>query len=367
MTDFLLLLQQGHAWMFIPGAVVLGALHGLEPGHSKTMMAAFIIAIQGTVMQAVGLGLAATLSHTAVVWGVALLGLYVGHHGYNQTQAPYFQEVSAVIVIGVALWMLWSTRRHQQAVLPPHHHSSATKTIDTGHGVFRLEIVETTAASRFRVYAAQGQERFKTSNSLHLETVRPDGTRQSFSVVQRSGFLESREAIPEPHEFMVRLTLEHGQHRHDYDVEFLEDAHVPQTLSADKSGPPTETVSQDPHERAHATAIRQRFSGRSVTTGQILVFGLTGGLIPCPASVTVLLLCLQLQKVALGVTLVLCFSLGLALTMVASGVTAALMVQHVSRHWSGFDALSRRAPYFSGFLMLLFGVYMGYHGLQGLR
>lgn len=69
MTEFSTLLQQGasNAWLFIPSAILLGALHGLEPGHSKTMMAAFIVAIRGTVTQAVLLGVAATLSHTAVV------------------------------------------------------------------------------------------------------------------------------------------------------------------------------------------------------------------------------------------------------------------------------------------------------------
>ncbi|HDK9765593.1 TPA: hypothetical protein PVS90_000395 [Escherichia coli] len=41
MTEFTTLLQQGNAWFFIPSAILLGALHGLEPGHSKTMMAAF--------------------------------------------------------------------------------------------------------------------------------------------------------------------------------------------------------------------------------------------------------------------------------------------------------------------------------------
>jgi nickel/cobalt exporter len=56
-----------------------------------------------------------------------------------------------------------------------------------------------------------------------------------------------------------------------------------------------------------------------VTTGQVVLFGLTGGLIPCPASITILLLCLQLKRIALGATLVLCFSIGLALTMVVSG------------------------------------------------
>ncbi len=72
--DFVALLQQGNGWFFIPSAILLGALHGLEPGHSKTMMAAFIVAVKGTVKQAVMLGLAATLSHTAIVWLMLLAG-----------------------------------------------------------------------------------------------------------------------------------------------------------------------------------------------------------------------------------------------------------------------------------------------------
>ena len=78
MTDFTTLLQQGNAWFFIPGAILLGALHGLEPGHSKTMMAAFIVAIRGTLKQAILLGLAATLSHTVVVWVIAMAGMWFG-------------------------------------------------------------------------------------------------------------------------------------------------------------------------------------------------------------------------------------------------------------------------------------------------
>ena len=81
MTDFASLLQQGNAWLFVPSAILLGALHGLEPGHSKTMMAAFIVAIRGTLKQAVLLGLAATLSHTAVVWLVAMARSPCGWRG----------------------------------------------------------------------------------------------------------------------------------------------------------------------------------------------------------------------------------------------------------------------------------------------
>jgi len=52
------LLQTGAAsvGLLLSSALVLGALHGLEPGHSKTMMTAFIITVRGTVGQAASAG-----------------------------------------------------------------------------------------------------------------------------------------------------------------------------------------------------------------------------------------------------------------------------------------------------------------------
>ena len=78
------------------------------------------------------------------------------------------------------------------------------------------------------------------------------------------------------------------------------------------------------------------------------------------------LLCLQLKKIALGATLVLCFSIGLALTMVASGTLAALSVRHVSRRWSGFGEFARRAPFVSGALILLVGTVLAYQGWSAI-
>ena len=49
MNNFTDYLASGHAWLYVPIAILLGALHGLEPGHSKRLMTAFIIAIRGTV------------------------------------------------------------------------------------------------------------------------------------------------------------------------------------------------------------------------------------------------------------------------------------------------------------------------------
>ncbi|MBO9535420.1 nickel/cobalt efflux protein RcnA [Herbaspirillum sp.] len=361
MTEFSTLLQQGNAWLFVPSAILLGALHGLEPGHSKTMMAAFIVAIRGTFAQAVLLGLSATISHTAVVWAVAMAGLYFGRNWNAETTEPYFQIASAVLIIGVAAWMLWRVWREQRQANGHHHHHDEARRIDTGHGIVRLEIFEDGVPPRFRLRSENKSGPAWPASQAQIEIERPGGKREVFTFVQRDGFMESEQAIDEPHEFTARLRLGHGHHHHDYDVVFTEhDHHHDGGLDVAGAG------YQDAHELAHANDIRRRFANRNVSTGQIVVFGLTGGLIPCPASITVLLLCLQLKKISLGAALVLCFSIGLALTMVASGALAALSVKHVSRRWSGFGEFARKAPYFSGVLIVLVGLYVGYQGITAL-
>lgn len=360
MTSLPELLQQGtaHAWLFVPSAILLGALHGLEPGHSKTMMAAFIIAIRGTVKQAVLLGLAATVSHTAVVWLVALGGQYLGREWGTEATEPYFQIASAVLMIGVALWMIWRTWREQQpAAQTHHHHGDETRRIETGHGTVALEVFEQGVPPVWRIRFERGHA--FAAKDVTIETLRPGGSIQQFKFADRGDYLESTEAIPEPHEFSANLKLSLGDHAHDYSVDFHEHHH-------DDAGAVGETT--DAHERAHAKDIERRFAGQqNVTTGQIIMFGLTGGLIPCPAAITVLLLCLQLKAFTLGVVLVLCFSIGLALTMVTAGVAAALSVKHIRTRWSGFDVFARRAPYVSGVLIIAVGLFIGAQGFIALQ
>jgi ABC-type nickel/cobalt efflux system permease component RcnA len=53
-------------------AVVLGAAHALAPGHGKTVMAAYLVGLRGSLRQAITIGATVTVTHTA---GVLLLGL----------------------------------------------------------------------------------------------------------------------------------------------------------------------------------------------------------------------------------------------------------------------------------------------------
>lgn len=380
LTD-LLSQSTAHAWLFVPSAILLGALHGLEPGHSKTMMAAFIVAVRGTVTQAVLLGLAATLSHTVVVWGIALAGMYLWQGVDSEAIEPYFQLASAAIIIAIALWMLWRTARERGAAdhhhdhdhphdghshdhphphTHDHIHDDEIRLIDTGHGTVALEIATHDGPARWRLHR-QGGHGWRTED-VTIVTERPDGRRQAFAFTERDRYLESVDAIPGPHVFTARLSLGHGGHSHDYDLTFPEEGReaAGHGLALHLDG------DEDAHALAHADDIRRRFAGRDVTTWQIVLFGLTGGLIPCPAAITVLLLCLQLKAFTLGFALVLCFSIGLALTLVAVGVVAALGARHASRRWKGFGTLMRRAPYLSGILIILVGLYVGWHGWTGI-
>lgn len=407
MPSFAELLQQGagNAWFFIPSAILLGALHGLEPGHSKTMMAAFIVAVRGTVGQAVLLGLAATVSHTAIVWLVAIGGMYLFQGMAPEAFEPWFQLLSGLIIIAMAIWMLWRTwtdrRRadhahghdHAHPHAHPHdhdhhphghhphdhghhdhghhhhgHHGHARhgepRRIDTGHGVVALEIHEDAAPPRWRMRTLNGHGWEAGDVAVTIE--RPDGASQTFTFASRDGYLESHETIAEPHEFMARLSLGHAGHSHDYDLAFVEPSETARDpIHEQMRGLELATDGhQDAHALAHANDIRRRFANRNVTTWQIVVFGFTAGLIPCPAAITVLLLCIQLKEVALGAVLVLSFSIGLALMLVAVGAIAALSVRHAIGRSRWFATLADRAPYLSGGIIILVGLYMTLHGLQ---
>ena len=280
------LIQQGstNLWVFIPTAILLGALHGLEPGHSKTMMASFIIAVRGTIAQAALLGLCAAVSHSLVVWALAAVALQFGNALIAEQAEPYFMLLSAVVVIGVAVWMFLRTRADVAA-------TDAQNQASHGH--------------------------------LHDH--------------------------------------DHGhQHDHGHDHHHTHDAaHESQT---------GDVVYQDAHERAHAEDIKRRFAGRKVTTGQIAMFGLTGGLVPCPASVTILMICLHLKRFSLGIAMVASFSIGLAISLVSVGVVAAWGARHVDKRFGNgkLGDIARKMPYVSSALMALVGALVGVQALTQL-
>ncbi len=382
MTSFQEYLTQGHAWLFIPTAVVLGALHGLEPGHSKTVMAAFIISIRGTVRQAALLGISATISHTAIIWVLAFVGLhYAGRFKVEETE-PYFAVATGLMVMAMAAWMFWRIRREQNsrpreaAPAQPEAghgpHGGTLLKLDTGD--VEIAVFEDGVPPHFELHFRDRQGKPvapPAAESVSLTTERPDGAKQTFALVTRGNFIASSADIPEPHEFSVELQLPSAGGMQTLHTQFTEEhphGHDHSHAHAHSHGPGHDHSpgDDDAHARAHAAELERRFANRQVTTWQIVLFGLTGGLLPCPSAFAVLLVCMQMKEFTLGFAIVLAFSLGLALTLVTVGTLAALSVKHATQRLNWLGPLTRKLPYASCCVLAFIGLLMAIQGLRHL-
>ena len=245
------LIENGNiSHLFLFGlALSLGALHGLEPGHSKTMMAAYIIAIKGKVRDAIILGISAAISHSIIVWILAFFALMYGNEMIGKQLEPWFLIFSGFIILGISLSVFWNQLKFAR----------------------------------------------------------------------------------------------HSRHHHHHDS--------------------NDQVMLDAHAKAHANEIKNRLSSGRIGIWQTILFGFSGGLIPCPAAITVFLICLHLGKMSLGFVLVGAFSIGLALTLTLIGSIAALGTGFIAKKFGFFDLLFDKAPYLSSFIIAMIGIlfiYLGY-------
>jgi len=92
-----------------------------------------------------------------------------------------------------------------------------------------------------------------------------------------------------------------------------------------------------------------------VTVRGLLALGVSGGLIPCPSALVVLLAAVALHRVAFGMLLITAFSLGLAGVLMAVGLLVVYARQWLERVPVS-AALLRRVPIASAGVITLIGV-----------
>ncbi len=129
MTD---LLAAPGSWLYLPVAFALGALHALEPGHAKSLMAAFVVANRGTAAQAALLALSAAVSHSLVVWVLVALGFALGEALPLEAWHPWLELAGGLAMSVIAAIMLrnWlRARADTHAPRNPHGHDH-----QHGHG-----------------------------------------------------------------------------------------------------------------------------------------------------------------------------------------------------------------------------------------
>ncbi len=74
------------------------------------------------------------------------------------------------------------------------------------------------------------------------------------------------------------------------------------------------------HESEHSHSHTHHHFDRRLSLWQNIVLGVSGGIVPCPKALVILLLAISLQKIVLGLAIIGVFSLGLAAVLIALGI-----------------------------------------------
>jgi ABC-type nickel/cobalt efflux system permease component RcnA len=119
------------------------------------------------------------------------------------------------------------------------------------------------------------------------------------------------------------------------------------------------------HERAHRHGHHHHHHGDDHSHAPepgsglkgLVAVGISGGALPCPSALVVLLAAISLHRVAFGLVLIVAFSLGLALSITGIGLVAVLAKKAFARR--SFDGLFIRAlPAVSALVILVAGLAM---------
>ena len=111
------------------------------------------------------------------------------------------------------------------------------------------------------------------------------------------------------------------------------------------------------HDHGHGHDHHHGHDDPALSTRRLLGLGISGGIIPCPTALVVLLAAISLHRVGYGLVLIVAFSLGLAATMTGLGLAAVAARGAFSRVDMGGRAI-RILPALSAVVVLALGLAM---------
>jgi nickel/cobalt transporter (NicO) family protein len=240
-------------------AVGLGAFHALEPGHGKTLVAAYLVASHGNVTHAFLLGLIVTAAHTAGVYLLGAVTLYASQYIVPDRLYPWLGVVSGITIAGLGALLLVRRYLGKDGVSSHHHHHHADH----------------------------------------------------------------------PHDPDDRHHHHHGHHGQSHD-----------------------------HRHPHHDGSQQ------VPLRELLTLGISGGIVPCPAALVVLLSAVSMQRIGFGLLLIVAFSVGLAAVLITIGLLMVYARQFMSRFQVNGRLTTWWLPLTSSIFIFVFGVALMVQALQ---
>jgi ABC-type nickel/cobalt efflux system permease component RcnA len=114
-------------------SAVLGGLHALTPGHGKAVVAAYLVASKGRVIDAVFLGLVVTFTHTASVIALGLVALFGSQYFLPEDIAPWLSVASGLLIAILGLWLFGRNFNQYKQRKLAHSHGDTPHTHDHPH------------------------------------------------------------------------------------------------------------------------------------------------------------------------------------------------------------------------------------------
>ena len=248
-----------------------GALHALEPGHGKTMVAAYLVGARGTPKHAALLGGIVTFTHTISVFVIGLVTMFLSRYIMPDRISKVLGIVSGLSIIWIGGLLLL---RRWRSLNPKHHHHAHDH--------------------------------------------------------------------PHPH------SHDH-HHSHDHDHAHSHDHHH----SDDHAH------SHDHHHvHTHDGHAHSHIPEGDISIRSLIALGASGGLVPCPSALILLLSAISLGKFGLGLVLLVAFSLGLAIVLTATGMLVLYAKNLLPETKRNDNAFFRYMPVISAAAILLIGVLM---------
>ncbi len=250
-------------------AAVLGGFHALEPGHGKTLVAAYLVGSHGKARHAVLLGAIVTASHTISVYALGLITLYASQWILPERLYPWLGIGSGLLVAGLGFTLF--IRRY--LATEPHAGNSHVHDHARSH--------------RHDWYGA------------HVDEV---GTHSHSDLIE---------------------------HHHDH---------------------------CKGHDHSHSGEDEMPPAGDALSLSGLFALGITGGIVPCPAALVVLLGALAFHRVAFGLFLIVAFSAGLAAVLISLGLAMVYAGRFMSRFGAQGPLTQRWLPLASSAVITVIGV-----------
>ncbi len=295
-------------------ALLVGAGHSLAPGHGKTVMVAYLVGTKGRPIDAVLLGVIVSVMHTTSVLALALALYQLDRSASVEQIYPVLSIIAGVSVIAFGAYLLATrARRMRRSRVPePHRHDHEPLVASRARGVPVLAFAHATSG---------GSSGIGHSHDDH--------------------------------------THAHDDHAHAHD-----DGPTTGVHSHARAGGPDHG-----HSHGHGHSHELPPDVAPLSRRGLALLATSGGLLPSPSAVLVLIAAFTAGRAALGLTLVAAFSVGLAVTLTGIGLALVVGGKVVEKRGGAgrrTQSLLRWAPVIGAAAIVVVGTVVATQGITKL-